>query len=350
MRMFVYCLLFIFFCGSVVAVSGVVPGSYEINFTSGYSGKFVFDFVVDGDADLYVYGDLAKYVRLDKERIFGREKVVAILNLPSEIESPGVSQIFVGARGNGVDVRGVIKVAVPYPKEYIELELSAPSVNFGEVVDIDLKMSNFGKQVVNVIPSIEIYKDEKLIGVFRGENEILNISKFLGFNVSFDSSDYSPGDYVAVALVNYGNRSGRVENVFRVGEFAVRILNYSDEFVEGEVGRFEVGVESLWNDKMKDVYAEIRVVGSDVGFDSSIVKLGEWEKRVLVGAFDGSGFSAGDVGAKIILHYDGGVVSEDVILRIVRNVDYIFYGCVFGFLVLVVGLIWFLFFRKKVDK
>ncbi len=343
-------LLLVFLCEGVVAVSGVVPGSYEVNFTPGYNGEFVFDFVLDGGADLYVEGGLAGCVELNKEKIYKREKVTAILNLPSVIESPGVNQIFIGARGDGVNVRGVIKIIVPYPDEYVGLELSAPSVNVGEMVEIRLGMFNLGKQVVDVRPSVEIYNSERNVEVFYGESKSINVSGFSCFNVSFDSSDYFPGDYIAVALVDYGNGSSRAENVFRLGEFAVRILNYSDEFVEGEVNRFEIGVESLWNNKMEEVYVEIRVVGSDVGFDSSIVRLDGWEKKVLVGAFDGSGFSAGNVDAEIILHYDGGVVSEDVSLQIIKNIDYFFYGCVFGFLVFIVGLVWFLFFRKRKRK
>lgn len=337
----------IFLCESVVAVSGVMPGSYEINFEPGYSGKFVFDFVLSGGADLYTEGELAKYVELDKEKVFGREKVVAFLNLPSVIDKPGVSQIFIGARGGDEDVRGVIKVAVPYPDEYIGLELSAPNVNVGDVVNINLRMFNFGKRDTDVIPSVEIYKGEERVKVFYGRGERINVLRISDFNVSFNSSDYSSGDYIAVALVNYGDKSSRAENLFRIGEFFVRILNYSDEFIEGKVGRFEVGVESLWNSKMEEVYAEVRIVGSDVEFDSSIVKLYGWEKKVLVGAFDASGFSAGDVDAKIILHYDGGVISEDVNFEIIRRIDCFFYGCVFGFLVFLAGLIWFLFFRKR---
>jgi len=346
----------IFLCGSVVAVSGVVPGSYEVDFKPGYSGEFVFDFVLDYgvDADLYVEGDLAEYVSLDKNEIFGREKVVVILDLPSVIESPGVNQIFVGARDEGVDVRGVIKVVVPYPDMYVGLELRAPNVNVGEIVEISLGVFNLGRQVVDVEPRVEIYKGGEMVEVFSGEGRVLGASESLGFNVSFDSLNYSAGDYVAVGLVDYAPLDSfryqtglaRVENVFRLGEFAVGILNYSDEFVEGQIGRFEVEVESLWDDNMKEVYAEVRIVGSDVGFDTSIVSLGRWEKRTLVGAFDSSDFDESVVDAKIILHYDGGVLSEDIKLNIIKGTSYVFYFGVLGFFVLFVGLVWFIFFRR----
>jgi len=361
--------LFVFLCSVVFAVSGVMPGSYEVDFEPGYSGEFVFDFVLNGEAELYIEGDLAGYVELDKRRISGRESVVAVLNLPSEIESVGINQIFVGARGDGVDVRGAIKIVVPYPERYVGLELSAPNVNSGEVVEISLRMLNLGRQVVDVSPRVEVYRmvdgelsmvDGEAVGVFYGEGGVLGVSEFLDFNVSFDSSNYFAGDYVAVALVDYGevfpldsfrHQTGlaRVENVFRLGEFKIRILNYSDEFVEGEIGKFEIEIENLWDSRMLEVYAEV-VVESGVGFDSSIVGLKGWEKKTLVGAFDGFGFVDGFVDAKIIVHYDGGVVSEDVRLRIVGDVSYVFYYYVVGGLVLVGVLVWFVFRKGGVNK
>ena len=350
----------IFLCSGVFAVSGVVPGSHEVDFALGYSGEFVFDFVLDYGvvADLYVEGDLAEYVSLDKDSISGRESVVAVLNLPSESESPGVNHIFVCARGDGVDVCGAIKVSVPYPDRYVGLDLSAPNVNVGEVVYISLGMFNLGKQVVGIKPRIEIYDGDEMIEVFEGtpldslrhqtgQEVTIGVSGFLDFNISLDTSNYSAGDYVAVASVDYGNGIARAENVFRLGEFAVRVLDYSDEFVELEIGRFEVEVESLWDDNMKEVYAKVVVVDSGVSFDSLIVNLGRWEKKVLVASFDGSDLVKGEVDVKIILHYDGGVFSEDVRLKIIGRVNYIFYVYIFGSLVLVVGLLWFLFFRRR---
>jgi hypothetical protein len=347
MKRLMFFAVLVFLCGGVVAVSGVVPGSYEIDFEPGYSGEFVFDFVLDVDADLYVEGDLARYVKLDRDRVSGREEAVAILNLPPEIKSPGVNYIFIGARGEGVDVRGAIKVVVPYPEKYVELELNAPNVNAGEIVDVGLRMFNLGKQDVNVTPVVEIYSAGERVEIFEGRSGAIGVSGILDFNVPFDSSNYSAGDYVAVALVDYGDEVARVENVFRLGEFAVRILNYTDEFVEGEIGRFEIEVENLWDYGMDEVYAEVRIIGSGVGFDSSIVKLGGWEKRVLVAAFDGSSFVGGEVDAKIILHYDGEVVSEDVKLKIVDSLGVVFYVYIFGFLVLLSGLVWFVVFRRK---
>jgi len=342
MKRFVFFVVLVFLCGGVLGVSGVVPRSYEVDFEAGYSGEFVFDFVLEGDAELYVDGDLADYVTLDKYEISGREKVVATLNLPSGLE-PGVNQAFIIVKESGLDVRGAIKVVVPYPERYVGLELSASNVNVGGVVSISLDMFNLGSQVVDVVPRIEIYRDGEVVEVFYGESGTLGASESLGFNVSFDSSNYSAGDYLAVGVVDYGDVS-RVENVFRLGEFKARILSYSDEFVEGEVGRFEVEVESLWDSKMSEVYAEVFIVDSGVNFDSSIVELEGWEKKTLVGAVDGSYFVEGEVGARIILHYDGGAVSEDVRLKIVRERSYVFYYYVGGGLV--VGLILFFVFRK----
>ena len=76
---------------------------------------------------MYVEGDLAEYVTLNKDSLVGSGGVSASLALPIRIETPGTHVIYVGARqlpgeGGGIgivgNIRGVIKVKVPYPGKY----------------------------------------------------------------------------------------------------------------------------------------------------------------------------------------------------------------------------------------
>ncbi|MBU3923909.1 MAG: hypothetical protein KJ592_03255 [Nanoarchaeota archaeon] len=312
-------------CGNVLGLSGVSPGSYSVDFEAGLSKEFVFEFVLDEGVEsaLIVEGDLAEYVRLDKERISGRESVAVSLNLPSDIEGFGVHEIVVRA-GN---VRGVIKVDVAYPDDYVGVEVSAPNINIGEDVEIGMKLLNFGEGNVSVDYGVDIYEGGELVENFSWVD--VEVSDVLDF--SFFVSNLSAGDYVASGWVDSGEVR-RVENYFRVGEFVVEVLNYSSNFTRGKLDRFEVDVESLWNDDIAEIYAEVEV-GGVVVLSTPVVGLRAWERKTLVGFFDGADME-GVIDAEIFLYYGEGSSSKVVELEVVDGFNYVFYGIVLGLVVL----------------
>lgn len=376
MKRIVLCLVLAFVMGNVLAVEGVSPGSYEVDFfprddsgdpEPGLEREFVFDFYMDGEETLIVEGDLAKYAQLDKEKVSWSERVVVTLRLPEEVEGFGVHNIWIVAG----DVRGLVKVNVAYPERFVGLELGAPNVNVGEDVEVGLGVLNLGSVEVFVNASIFIYdwrtraggRESKvesrssadmtlvsprsggrggLVEVIQLGERWVVVSGREDFEIVLDTENYSAGDYLAVARVDYGDGVAEEENVFRLGEFGVRILNYTRE-VGGGVGRFEVEVESLWDDRIGEVFAEVRVVGGDGGFDTGIVELGAWEKKKLVGFFDARELE-GEVVLSIDVHYDEGVESEVVRVYVMDGFGWVFWVGIF--LVLVFGFLGWKFFMS----
>ena len=362
-------LILVFVCSVVCAVEGVNPGSYEVDFESGLEKEFIFDFVLDGKEELKIRGDLAGYVELDKDEIVGREDVVARLKLPEVLDNFGVNNIWIIAG----DVAAIIKVWVPYPDRYVDLSLAVPDVNIGEEVLINLKVSNFGKEALNVSPIVKIYNliadcrsvlsepdvvnssivdCQEFIEVFEGEERKLDSLESFDYEFSFDSSNYSSGDYLAVVGVDEFN----MDDVFRLGERGIKILNYTREVRGGGLRRFEIEVESIFDDRMKEVYAEVRIIGRKSGgevsldrvggFDSSIVSLGGWERKVLVGYFDARELE-GEVMLSIDVYYDGEVESEVVRVNVMKGFG--LWVWAIGFFVL--GLLgffgWKFFWKRK---
>ena len=208
--------LFVLSLGSVFAISGVSPASYEINFEPNFSGEFSFDFFVEkGVESLCAEGDLAEYVSFDKDSVSGREDVVVFLNLPSEIDKPGVNYIKIIAG----KIVGGIKVLVPYPERYVEVGLNAPNVNVGEDILFELELFGRGNKSVIVSPRIGIYENGVEVDVMGIEDVEVFPDDEISVNVSMDTSDYLAGDYMAVAFLDYDNVSVSVENPFRLGEF-----------------------------------------------------------------------------------------------------------------------------------
>jgi|SRR3989344_3672229 len=364
MRGLIFFCLLIFLIGNVFAISGVSPGSYEINFEPNLNKSFVFDFIFDEEvsAEIYVEGDLAEYVAVDKEVIIGREKVNVQLTLPESVDSPGPNRIRIGARqvvnesagiGIAADVRGIIKLEVPYPGRYVELELIAPNANTGDLVNLTLKAFNRGEVEVNIAPAIQIFKDEEIKDESVFKNVKIKPSEMRLFNFLFNSSGYSSGDYIAVALADYGGeKPARDEDQFRLGEFYVKINNYSRVFEKGGIEEFNIEVESFWNNQIEDLYAEVKVINfEEASFVTPPIKLESWSNASLKGFLDTSKINDENFQAEIILHYGGKTTTETADLKLIFGPDYTLYMIIL-ILILVVGLtLWRIkIFFKRVSK
>lgn len=345
-----FLLALVLLASGVFGTQGVSPGSYDVGFEPGLERSLVFDFVLDGKGDLSVEGDLKDYVSLDKDFIWDRESVVVHVKLPSSEEGlrPGVNNVWIVAG----DVRGLIKIDVPYPEDYIEFDLAAPNVNIGEDVVVNLKVVNFGKEGRNVTPVVKIYYGIEVISGLEGSEKWVEGLGEINYEFLLDSANYSSGIYSAE--VSFEEFEG--SDIFRLGEKELRILDYTRKVNEGGLEKFEIAVESLWDDDMKEVFAEVRVIGKKSwsgevtldrvgGFDSSIVSLGAWDRKVLTGYFDSDGFG-GEAMLSIDVHYDGETISEIVRIDVVRSYTWIWW--VVG--ILIVGIVgWKVYWKINKD-
>jgi hypothetical protein len=342
----------IFLCSGVYAVSGVNPASYEVDFEPGYSGNFEFNFFLGEGVktSLSIEGELAEYVSLNKKRISGSELVIAELNLPSEISSPGLNYIKIKA--DELNVVAVIKVNVPYPDRYVEMELSVPNKNVNEIVDIELTVFNRGDESIFIEPVIWVLEGEDVVDSFALDKNYLYINMTRKFNVSFNSSGYSAGDYLVVANLDYGEGVAHAENPFKLGELYVEILDYSRRFMENKIAKFDIAVESFWADDIDEVYAEVNILGfENASFVTDSVELGAWKSTITSGIFDATLVSGYDLEAEIVLHYGDKSISENVELKIIKGVDYVLYGVIAIGVIILGLLVWRgSVFTKKLKK
>jgi len=354
MRLMYYSMLVLPFLGLVSAISGVSPGSYEVDFVNsineGYSFNFIFDEGVR--SEIYVSGPMSEYITLDKETIVGSETVVARLNVGIEaLETPGLNKIKIGARqisgeGGGVgissDVRGIIKVEVPYPGKYIDLEVVAPDANAGDRVELILRAFNRGNESVVLKPQIQIFKnDEKVGGIVFDIDQIFpyDTHEYVG---TLDTSGYLPGDYIATGLGEYNKGAvARVDNPFRLGEFKVLIGEYTKSFDGASIFEFNIEVTSNWNGIIDGLYAEVNINGyPDSSFLTSTTFIGAWKTIKLVGFFDTNEIRKDSVSGEIILHYGGEISRQNIDLEIVRERDYFSYFIYLLIFIVLLGIIY----------
>jgi hypothetical protein len=353
----VFC--FIFLIGGAFAYSGVSPSGYKRDFNSKFRESFAFNFILPEDlgADIFIEGDFADYIKVDKSFIKGSTVVVALLELPDEGFRPGIHNTYIRAKQkieaeDGVfitlNVGGLISVRVPYPGKYAELELETENVNQGEPVNLELIVYSRGDEDIQATAFIDIVDSN---GVFIERlnlgTKIVESTKNEKFLTVLDSSDYLSGDYNVNAVVEYGGEvSANISKAFRLGKLFVNISDYTKEFEKNKINRFVIDIESFWNDQIEDVYADVDIIGIEESFKTPSTNLDPWMKTTLNGFMDTSQIDKNEFQANITLYYHGFTTSKIVDLKFIDDANYIIYIII----VFLVFIVFFILYLKRKYK
>ena len=310
---------------SCVSSLGVSPAKVEINFQPNYEKDISYRVGrVSQDMPIVVSveGDLAKYVKIDKNNFTGPGTFNVHLKLPSEIEIPGKHRIkiVVAERpdikkvrdmiSTSVVIKVVIDIFVPYPGKYLEIsEFKANNVNVGETVEFDLALENKGKEdLERIFPRIDISSQGERIKILDLGEYSLETTKKLNLRDSFNTSGYNPGIYEATAIVDYDGGFAKKNITFRIGDLIVYIRDYTKNVSIGGFKRFNIDVESGWNNNIDGVYADVILLnrsGKLQEFKTSTESLTPWQKKTIVGYINTTGFSPGEYDANITVYYYG---------------------------------------------
>jgi hypothetical protein len=358
-----YVIVVLFSCYSVFAFSGVSPGSYSLNFHPNLEYDFEFNFLFDEDVEtnVYVSGPLSEYVQLDTTRLIGGGKVIASLSLPKAVESYGENKIIIGAKEvtggiEGIniiaDIHGTIRVKVPYPGDYVEADLDVSNANVKEFAGYRIKISNFGNDTVKISPKIQIFKEKELVEVLKLEDAQLKIYEETLYFGGINTDNYSSGDYDAVAVIEYGSEKfARADDSFRLGEFEVRILRYTSELELGRINKFDIEVESFWNNPIDALGAEVSFVGTGEKLTLPPIPLDPWGKGSLSGFFEGNGIVPGTRSIEITFNHAEGSFTQIGQVFVFRKIVPSFYVWVIGGILIFGAIIYrILFLRKGLKK
>jgi hypothetical protein len=313
---FITVLLILLSSINYAVASGAYPAIYKIDFQPNFKGDFKFTFLSDSDvkSEMYIEGDLAKYVELDKKTIVGSDSVIATLKLPYQIEPPGDHTIYIGMRqmpaegtegfGLFANVRTIIRVKVPYPGKYAESVLKTENKNIGDLVPITLSVTNLGKEDISAKAIAEISNYKQAVETLDFGTKQINSTQSANFFMRLNTTNYKPGDYNITSIVYYeGDKPAKAFNVIRLGELNVRINNYTKNFEINKLNKMEIDIESLWNNPIENVYATVAVYNASINFTTPSLSLAPWEKNRLTGFFDTTTIIPDKFSAEIILHY-----------------------------------------------
>ena len=289
------------------------------------------------DVELSVSGDLSKYAELSEDNLFLNPQetkyFTVTVNFPAEIDVPGDHLLWVRAleepSGGTISVRSAVntwvKIRVPYPGKYVITSFNAPDVNVNEIVKFSVTVNNLGKE--------DIKKAKAKIDIFGPDED--NIDKYIDtvyteekavppkstetLEASLDTAGYKPGEYRAVAAIFYDENQTSIEKYFKIGYLHVKIFNYTSEFRPNKIQKFDIGVESAWNNRIEDVYVEVRIMEDDnmiADLKTPSFPLSPWEKKITSAYWDTIGLAQKEYDAVIIASYEGKTTEETAVLRI----------------------------------
>lgn len=321
---------------SVCAIVGVRPASYEVNFEPGLKKVYSFTFIADEGSifEMYTEGPFSEYVELSTEKIHGTGSVNALLQLPNQAEIPGRHRLIVGGRQVAKDehapmlgivgnVQAVLFINVPYPGKYAELEFTTTNANTGGDVNFNLTISSKGDEDIVARSRIEIYDSTKqnLLETIQLPERTVKSTESVQLVSKLSTKDYLSGDYFAKAVVEYGgDKPAEKEAIFRLGKLFVDIVNYTQTVGREGINRFEIYVESYWNDPIPGLFAEVSIANyTELDFLTPSMTLEPWQVSILTGYFDTSEIKQSPFSARIKLKYANETTEKTVEVNFAKS-------------------------------
>jgi len=306
----------LFLLSVVSAISGVSPGSYNVDFWPGLEKNFTFNFIFDEgvNSKLSISNDLSEFATLDNYLISGTQKVTLFLKLPEQIENYGQNKIRISAKelnsdNQGIsiisDVSGIVNVLVPYPWEYYQIKLEIPDGTIEELLNISLVVKNLGNLSVKTSPAVQIFNGQDLVQIVTFNENMVAPLQQITFSKQIGISNFSVGEYSAVALLDCNGTYIRDDKFFRIGKFEVEINDYTKIIKKTNPSQISFNLTNLWNREI-DLNADLIVGGEK--FTSPSIKINSGENKNLTIYFNAEQIK-NTQNASIILYY-GGKISE----------------------------------------
>ncbi len=360
--------LFLFFIGEVCAGSvGLSPVHYKDFFEPNLEKEYRFHTFNSNSSEgitPYLKGDLAEYANLSTKFIQGKGYFEVKLKLPDYIEKPGNHTIKVGVieakdlstgQVGGISaIEGRIEIIVPYPGVYLESDFFVSDINEGEEAKYEISLNNLGTKDINVKPTISIFENSSSNKIDSIELDELFISSKnqSALSVKIESKNYKPGKYFATLNLEYSEKIDKIQKDFRVGEFLVDITDYSYQFEQDGIKPFVIEVESKWNTRINNLYAEVFITdeGKRVGsFQTASTDLNPWGKKNLTGYFDTLSLVPKRYTASITLFYDNEKVNKLVAIYIIspHKEDIIYYVFMLVLLIALVSIVFLIVKNKR---
>jgi len=321
---------------------GMRPAKMEFDFRPGE--EIIINYYVDTTPDvrmrIVAEGDMTENVTFSRDEMTGSGSFLAKLKMPAEARKPGRNDLYIFVKqivdeekgfGTAIAIGALVRINVPYPGKYAEIELNVENANKGEPVNTALKIISRGKEAIIVAPILDIYFKEELIESISMSPDgarSLQTAEEHTFKSSINTQNYLPGNYRAVARVDYGAEDGKpatAEQPFRIGSLNIAIINYTRSMKAGKIVPFVVEIQSDWKDVINGVYANVSLfdekgIGA-LSFLMPPVTVSGFQNYQLKGFADATELKKGIYNASITVYYADKSTSIDASVEVMGGIS-----------------------------
>lgn len=298
----------LFLLVDIVYGIGISPSRAIINFEPNVEHKITYTIWNQGDSDtnvrVYVKGNLNESIVIPKESILvpARSTVPfdVTIKLPGSLDVSGTHDNRIGVVESSVSLSGETMIGaitgvesqlyinVPYSGKYLEVTLEVGDVIVGEPLEFKIILNNLGSE--NIVSAKGIIK------VFDpNNNQITSLNTDVVSIKTKESSeiksywipkDVQPGNYKAIVSVDYDGKVAKDDASFKLGDLLIQILKFNAEYVkENKIVRFDIELQSLWNEIIPGVYGEIKILdlnGKEIDkIKTEPLDVPAWAKRTI---------------------------------------------------------------------
>jgi len=320
---------------------GIAPASIDIDHGTESIEKMLIINNEDKDIDvvLYAQGELAEYLEVSDAIIHltpGQDTVPFKLKVKSPLLStPGKHEIELVAmevprkeanQGTMIVTRQAViskvNIVVPYPGKYAEGTLHIPDPVSGEPINFVIKLRNLGRNPIDEASArIELYSPTNdLIATLESDRKPVKPKEMRELVARYHNA-LNTGKYYVKAFVNYDGEEFMLEEVFEIGNLLINIDNiYVKNFRIGEIAKFDIIVESKWNEPIPDVFADMEIRDKfgqvEAMYKTTETDVPAYSKEFLEAYWDTRDASVGKYNAKITLHFLGNNLEKSITLNV----------------------------------
>lgn len=299
---------------------GISPSMIKMDFQPGYEETFYFTVSGVASSKVIIHGSLGQYITVSDSVLKNKNSFAVTIKLPEKMDTPGINKGFIevvemretqeGMVAGVAAIEAPIYVRVPYPGIYTEVGFVVADVNVNETAHFYVEIKNLGTlNITRAFADIEVKDAENRTTARLKTNEkpvLAGSREELAAEMA--TIGYKPGAYMAYAEISYDMEKKYLSDAFRIGGLTIKIRNHTRQFLQNTINRFDVDIESGWNNKIRDLYAEIQVKNSTkviAEMKTPLADLEPWETAKLTAYWDTKNVNIGAYSAVASLYYEG---------------------------------------------
>ncbi|MEW6063216.1 MAG: hypothetical protein AB1571_02505 [Nanoarchaeota archaeon] len=360
--------VFLFFLIFNVNAIGISPSRIIINFEPNLEETIPFTVYNNAEFNvnikIYVKGELNSSVTINQNSLVipakGTNTFTATIRLPSRLDKPGIYDTRIGVvestggeQGAGTFVGAItgvesqLFVQVPYPGKYASLDLEIPDVVLNQPINFKAIIQNLGEDDINTAyVGIDIFDpNNNKVTIVQTDRVGIKTKESATLYAYWIPTNINIGTYKAIATLHYDGLTTNIEKQFKIGDLTLKLINFDATYItENKIIKFDVGLQSLWNEKIDNIFGKItikkdsNVIGN---INTETISIDPWAGKTITTYYPIGNYADGIYNAEIEIKYVNKTIEGSTTFEIINkgNQTYIIYGVIGGLVILIIFLL-----------